>query len=262
MPQRLPQVDGDDGLWGDILNQYLEKEHYNSGSDNAANGGHKTITIRPGASSPGGAPLKFTSGTLLSTPEAGAIEFNTNRLYFTQTLGSTRKTVAAYDDASGAAGDIYYRNSGGDLIRLPAGSSGNLLAMGGSSAPVWTNYVIAQQVTAVFGDYNNTASVSAGSISYVRVPYAGTITSWSIIASGSSTCVIDVWKLNADQPTVANTITASAKPALTAQVTATSTTLTGWSPTVSDGDVFAFKLDSVSGSPKGITLTLKVAQSQ
>lgn len=35
--QRLPIVNDDDGIWGDILRQYLKKEHTDNGTDNAAN---------------------------------------------------------------------------------------------------------------------------------------------------------------------------------------------------------------------------------
>lgn len=110
-PQRLPIVNSDDGVWGDILRQYLLKEHYDDGTDNAVNGGHKTVTIRPGTASAGTAPLKFTTGTLLTTPEAGAMEFAGDNYYLTDTSGPTRRKIAAYDDTSGATGDIYYRNS-------------------------------------------------------------------------------------------------------------------------------------------------------
>ena len=79
--QRLPVVNSDDGAWGDILNQYLAKQHYNTGLDNAANGSHKTITLQPGTTAAGTAPLKFTSGPLLATPEAGTIEYLTNTFY-------------------------------------------------------------------------------------------------------------------------------------------------------------------------------------
>ena len=122
-PQRLPIVNSDDGQWGDILNQYIKKEHYDDGTDNAVNGGHQTITIRAGTASAGTAPLKFASGTLLSSPEVGAVEFNTDTLYLTQTTGSTRKKIATYNDASGATGDIYYRDSSGYFTRLGIGST-------------------------------------------------------------------------------------------------------------------------------------------
>ena len=135
-PQRLPIVNSDDGVWGDILRQYLMKEHYNTDLDDIANGGHQTVTIRPGTAASGTAPLKFTSGTLLSTPEAGAIEFNSNRLYFTQTTGPTRKVIAAFDDASGATGDLYYRDASGNFIRLPIGGA-NTILRSISGVPSW-----------------------------------------------------------------------------------------------------------------------------
>lgn len=134
MPQRLPQVNGDDGQWGTILNQFLEKEHYNDTTDNAINGGHKTITVRPGTAAAGSAPLKFSAGTVLTTPETGAVEFNNSRLYFTP--ASTRKTIAVYDDTAGATGDMYYRDASGNFVRLGLGSSGQVLKVIGSQ-PGW-----------------------------------------------------------------------------------------------------------------------------
>lgn len=93
--QRLPIVNEDDGVWGDIIRQFLLKEHYNADADlnqaTSKNGGHKTITIQPGTATAGTAPLKFMSGTLLTTAEAGAIEFASNTLYFTPS--TTRDTV-------------------------------------------------------------------------------------------------------------------------------------------------------------------------
>lgn len=136
MPQRLPVVNGDDGQWGTILNQYLTKEHYDDGTDNAVNGGHQNITIRPGTTVPGTAPLKFSSGSLLTTPEAGALEFNSDRLYFTQTTGTTRKVVAAFNDVSGATGDIYYRDASGHFVRLEIGSPSHVLTVSGG-LPAW-----------------------------------------------------------------------------------------------------------------------------
>jgi len=42
-----------------------------------------TIHIRAGSASAGSAPLKFTNGTYLTTPEAGAMEYDGSNLYFT-----------------------------------------------------------------------------------------------------------------------------------------------------------------------------------
>lgn len=151
--QRLPIVDGDDGVWGDILNQYIAKEHYNTGVDNVANGGHETITIRPGTTAAGTAPLKFTSGSLMTSSEAGAVEFLTDKFYFTQTTGLTRKVAAAYDDSSGATGDVYYRDSNGDFVRLAIGSTNQVLTVTGG-IPSWAPVVAGagDSVVTVIGD--------------------------------------------------------------------------------------------------------------
>jgi hypothetical protein len=137
-PQRLPIVNADDAVWGDILRQYLMKEHYNDDTDNAVNGGHQTITVRAGTATAGTAPLKLTSGTLLTAAEAGAVEFNTDSLYFTITTGSSRRKVALYDDSAGATGDLYYRNSSGYFTRLPVGGTGQTLGVA-SGSPTWVD---------------------------------------------------------------------------------------------------------------------------
>lgn len=104
MAQRLPTVGGDDGTWGTLLNDFLGKEHYDvtPGTPHADSGQHKTVTIKAGTATAGTAPLKFASGTVLGTPEVGAMEFNTDALYFTITTGPTRKTIA-YTDMTVAA---------------------------------------------------------------------------------------------------------------------------------------------------------------
>ena len=140
--QRLPIVNSDDGVWGDIIRQFLAKEHFNDDTDNPVNGGHQTITIRAGTATAGTAPLKFTSGTLLTTPEAGALEFNNNFLYFTITSGTVRKKVALYDDSAGATGDLYYRDSTGNFVRLGASSDGKTLRLSGG-LPSWSDATLA-----------------------------------------------------------------------------------------------------------------------
>ena len=135
--QRLPTVNGDNGAWGDLLNQYISKEHYNTGLDDPLNGGHKTITVRPGTTAAATAPLKLTSGPLMSTAEVGAIEFLTDRLYFTNTTGTVRNTVATYDDSLGATGDLHYRDATGNFVRLPIGSTSQVLSVA-AGLPAWS----------------------------------------------------------------------------------------------------------------------------
>ncbi len=174
-PQRLPIVDSDDGEWGDILRKYLEKEHYNDDTNSASNGGHKNVTIRAGISTAGGAPLKFASGTLLTTPETGAVEFAGDNLYLTQTSGAVRKKFAIYDDASGATGDIYYRNTTGYFTRLAAGTASQILSITGG-LPSWQtpNFVTrTTQYGQVYGtDWDTGAQTT---LTYDEGPEGGTL---------------------------------------------------------------------------------------
>lgn len=184
--QRLPIVNSDDGVWGDIIRQYLMKEHYNDDTDNPVNGGHQKVTIRAGTATAGTAPLKFTSGTLLSSPEAGAVEFNTDSLYFTITTGSARRRIAMFDDSAGLTGDIYYRDSSGNFVRLGIGGTGKTLRVS-SGLPAWsdatlatatktTNYTIGTSDTIIFADATSgnvtitlpAASSSSGYRFYVK----------------------------------------------------------------------------------------------
>ena len=57
------------------------------------------LHIRAGSATASTAPLKFTSGTLLSTAEAGAVEFLTDKAYLTITTGAARKELTLNDAA-------------------------------------------------------------------------------------------------------------------------------------------------------------------
>lgn len=145
-PQRLPIVNSDDGSWGNIIRQFLMKEHVNDDSDSPNNGGHRNVTIQPGTAT--AAPLTLNSGPLLTTAAKGSIEFNNNSLYFTTTTGNTRKTVALYDDASGATGDLYYRSADGYFVRLGIGSGKQRLGTA-SGLPAWLDPDLALTTRAV-----------------------------------------------------------------------------------------------------------------
>ena len=50
---------------------------------------------------------------------------------------ATLATLTTINLGSDATGDLYYRNSGGGLARLPIGSSGQVLTVGSGGLPVW-----------------------------------------------------------------------------------------------------------------------------
>jgi hypothetical protein len=95
---------------------------------------------------------------------------------------------------------------------------------------------------------------------YLRVPWNCTITGWTILLDQSGSIVIDVWKDTYANfpPTVADTITASAKPTVTTATKATSTTLTGWTTALAAGDVLEFNVDSITTATRA-TIYLHVS---
>lgn len=105
----------------------------------------------------------------------------------------------------------------------------------------------------VFGAdiYEGGTVLTTGIKAYVRIPLACTITKWTILSvdstptSGSVT--IDIWKDSFANypPTVADTITASNKPAISSATKAEGTVV-GWEVNVNAGDTVAFNVDSVS----------------
>jgi len=88
----------------------------------------------------------------------------------------------------------------------------------------------------------------ASSKAWVRIPCDGTITGAYITGDISGSAVIDLWvdTFANFPPTVADTITASAKPTLTNQESNSDTTLTGWTKTLTEGNWIMANVDSCS----------------
>ncbi len=100
--------------------------------------------------------------------------------------------------------------------------------------------------------------ITTGAKTWIRVPKTCTITEWILTADQSGSIVIDIWKDTYANfpPTVADTITASAKPTLSSQQKNSNNVLTGWTTALTENDYLRFNVDSVSTVTK-ITLILK-----
>ena len=234
-PQRLPVVNGDDGQWGDILVQWLKKEHYDDGTDNSVNGGHQNVTLQAGTAASGTAPLKFSSGTLLSSAEAGALEFLTDKIYFTISTGTTRKTIAIYDDSGGATGDIYYRDSSGNFIKLGIGGSGDVLTVA-SGLPAW-------QTPSGGGDASTNTITSVDSEVAL---FSGTGGKTIKRASGTGIANLSSGVLSTKSTTGSGDVVLSIAPTLTGTTTIWDETSTHGSITLLTGSFFGIGIQVVS----------------
>jgi hypothetical protein len=105
------------------------------------------------------------------------------------------------------------------------------------------------------------AAISTGIKGDLEIPFACTINQWTLLGDQSGSIVIDIWKDTYANypPTVADTITASAKPTITTAVKGQSATLTGWATAIAAGATLRFNVDSVSAMQR-VTLSLKVTK--
>lgn len=105
------------------------------------------------------------------------------------------------------------------------------------------------------------STITTGIKGDLPVPFACTITEWTILGDQSGSIVIDIWKDSYGNypPTGADTITASAKPTVTTTTKNQSSTLTGWTTAISANDTLRFNVDSVTSFTR-VTLELKVTR--
>lgn len=91
----------------------------------------------------------------------------------------------------------------------------------------------------------------------IPVPFGCTINAWNLAVSPSGTATVDVWKIASGTaiPTVTNTITASAVPAIATGTALHSTTLTGWTTAVTANDLVIFNMSAVA-TATSVTITL------
>lgn len=103
------------------------------------------------------------------------------------------------------------------------------------------------------------STISTGVKGYMIVPATCDILGWKILGDQSGSIVIDLWKdTYANFPPLdADSIAGSAFPTVSAAVKAASTTLTGWTTRISNGDILGWNVDSVTSFTR-VTLALDV----
>jgi hypothetical protein len=121
------------------------------------------LHLPAGTTATGRAPLKFNSGSLMSSPEVGAVEFLTNKWYGTITTGTARKEFTLNDIAL-TSGRIPYATTDGRL------TDDSLFVFTGSNLGIGT--------TSPVGKLHVTAGASATT----------TVSFGTIGASGSKVC--------------------------------------------------------------------------
>lgn len=156
------------------------------------------------------------------------------------TINASGGGVSNLDDlgdvviTSAADGDSV-RHNGTNFVNNPDYSTVNYVIDGGGSAIT----------TGIKGD--------------LVVDFDATIVGVTMVADQSGSIVVDLWKDTYANfpPVVGDTITAAAKPTISAATKSQDTTLTGWTTTVTAGDIIRFNVDSVT-SIQRVTCALKL----
>lgn len=126
------------------------------------------IHIAAGTTAASTAPLKFTTGTSMTTEEAGAVEFTTDDLFFTITTGTARKRFVFADPTAGlTSGQVAYATTNGRLT-----GSANLTVTGGGGLTIGSSGATINSVL------SNTASLdfpstAAGASSDLTITVTG-----------------------------------------------------------------------------------------
>lgn len=105
------------------------------------------------------------------------------------------------------------------------------------------------------------AAITTGEKGHLEIPFACTITGWTILADQSGSIVVDVWKdtYALFPPTVADTIAGTEKPTLSAAQKNQDLDLTTWTTAITAGDILAFYVESIT-TVQRVTISLKVVK--
>ena len=149
--------------------------------------------------------------------------------------------LMGWDDSAGAT--AYFAPASGLEI------SGTNLQMTANQRTTMVEFVIDGRGSAI----------TPGMKGCTRVPFGGTIKAVSLLADRAGFIVIDIWKDTYANypPTVADTITASAKPTIASATKSENRTLTGWTTSIAAGDILGFKVNSASAVTR-VTVVLEV----
>jgi len=249
---RLPVPGGDQNTWGDILNGYLGVAHNPDGTN-------KTVPIEEGGTN---ATTAADARTNLGISTAGGDLTGT---YPNPTLTTSGVTAASYGSATQVPQvtfDAKGRATAATNVTITGTAPGG--AAGGALSGTYPNPTLAVSTSVVaipFVIDGGGVAITTGQKGYLQIPFNCTINEVDMFADQTGSIVVDIWKDTYANfpPTGGDSITAAAKPTISAAQKSQDATLTGWTTTITAGDVLAFNVDSAATVTR-LTITLKATR--
>lgn len=203
----------------------------------------------------GGSGITELTGDVTAGPGSGSQAATiANDAVTTATILNANVTLAKIANAaanskvlgSGAAG------SGAPYAEIDLGTN---LSMAGTTLNAATG--AANPLTVGVTVDGGGSAITTGIKGYVQCPISGTIDQWTVLADQAGDIEFDVFlDAFASYPSTTS-IVAAAPPELTAADSATDSTLTGWTTSVTAGDVFGFEVISAATIER-VTLQIQV----
>lgn len=213
--------------------------------------------------------LHGLDGSTIKQLADGQLASSIGDLYTADSSDAVATIVMVNTDASARTVNLYVTPSGGTARRLipkdlSLGAGHSLHTDGKNTTVLDTSgqilYVFSEKRTSItfFIDGGGSA-ITTGVKGDLEIPFACTIERATILADQSGDIVVDIWKDTYANfpPTDADSITSSAPPTLSSATKAQDSTLTGWTTSISAGDVLRFNVDSVA-TVERVTISLKV----
>lgn len=156
----------------------------------------------------------------------------------------------ATDTLWDAKGDVAVATGGNAATRLPVGTDGQVLTVdsGEATGVKWAGIggAPAQDIGLEFvfdGAGQGLTTVMEG---ILQVPFAGTITSCTLLGDQAGSCVVQIRKSTYSAYPTLTSIVGSAPPTLVGAQKSTDAVLTGWTTALNAGDILSFRFTSVA----------------
>jgi hypothetical protein len=193
--------------------------------------------------------------TLFNGTSGGTIKGSGQTLANFQPIDELLTEISALSTAPGADRGLFYDHSG-TAVNYYAAANG--LEFSGTDLQMTAAARTAEVMFLIDG---GGATITTGVKGDLTIPFACTITEWTLMGDQSGSIVVDIWKDTYANfpPVVGDSITASAKPTISGATKGQSSTLTGWTTSVAAGDTLRFNVDSITSLTR-CTLGLKVTR--